>query len=57
MKGNTNNGIKSPSYFFPALVTPFPVIAFINEEVTGCINEEAIVAINDAATGSGSGSG
>ena len=30
-------------------MTPFPVIAFINEETTGCINEEAIGAINEAA--------
>ena len=30
-------------------MTPFPDIAFINEEVTGCINGEAIGAINEVA--------
>ena len=32
-------------------MSPFPVIAFINEEATGCINEEAVGAINEAAIG------
>ena len=32
-------------------MTPFPEIAFINEETTGCINEETIGAINEAAIG------
>ena len=30
-------------------MTPFPVIAFVNEEATGCVNEEAIDTINEAA--------
>ena len=33
IKGNFNNGRNPPS-------CPFPDIAFINEEVTGCINEK-----------------
>ena len=37
--------------FFPALLTPFPDIAFINEETSSCINEEIIGAINEAAIG------
>ena len=43
-KSNANNGIN-------LLSCPFPVIAFINEEATGCINKEAIGDINEAATG------
>ena len=30
--------------FFPALLTPFPDIAFINKEATDCINKEVIGA-------------
>ena len=41
IKSNANNGGNPP----------FPVIAFINEEVTGCINEETIDANNEAAIG------
>ena len=41
IKGNTNNGRNPPSCPFPALMTRFPVIAFINNEATGCVNEEA----------------
>ena len=37
-KGNANNGKSSPS-------CTVVVIAFINEEVKGCINKEAIDAI------------
>ena len=50
-KGNANNRRNPPPYPFPALLTSFPVIAFINEEDTDCINEEAIGAINATATG------
>ena len=42
IKVNANNGKNPPSFHFP-------VIAFFNEEVTGCTNEEAIAAINEAA--------
>ena len=38
-------------YLLTALLTPFPVIVFINEEATGCINEDAIDAINEADIG------
>ena len=38
-------------YLLTVLSTPFPVIAFINEEATGCINEEAIGGINETAIG------
>ena len=48
IKGNANNGRIQPYFRFPS---PFPVIAFINEETAGCINEEAIGAINEAAIG------
>ena len=30
-KGNANNGKNSPSRHFPALMTPFLVVLFINE--------------------------
>ena len=46
IKGNDNNERIPPSRLFPALVTPLAVIALINEEATGCINVEAIGAIN-----------
>ena len=42
IKGNANNGRNPTSCLFLALMTPFPDIAFINEEVTDCTNEEAI---------------
>ena len=42
---------RSPPYYFCALRTPFPVIAFMNEEATGCINKEAIGTINEVASG------
>ena len=51
IEGNTNNRRIPPSSPFPALVTLFLDIAFINEEATGCISEEAIDAINEAAIG------
>ena len=51
IKGNANNGRNLFSCPFPAFLTPFQDIAFINEEATSCINEEAIGAINDAAIG------
>ena len=44
-KGNINNGTNPPLCPFPALLTPSPDKAFINGEVTGCINEENIVAM------------
>ena len=34
---------------FPAFLTPFPKIPFVNEEATGCINEEPIGAIKETA--------
>ena len=42
IKSNVNNG-RNPSSCL------FPVIAFINKEVTSCVNEEATGAINEAA--------
>ena len=44
IKGNVNNGRILPSY-------PFPDIVFTNEEATGCINEEAMIAVNEAVVG------
>ena len=44
IKGNANNGRNPPS-------CPFLVIAFSIKEATGCINKEAISAINEAAIG------
>ena len=41
--------IKTEENHVFVLVTPFPVIAFTNEEATCCINEEAIGPINEAA--------
>ena len=52
IKGNANNERNPFSCPFSALITPFLVIAFINEEATGCIYEEVIGAINGAAIGS-----
>ena len=49
IKINANNDRISPSFHFLALMTPFPVVAFINKEAIGTINEEAIGAINEAA--------
>ena len=51
IKGNANIGRNPPCCSFSDLMTPFPAIAFINEEATGCINEEVIGAINEAAIG------
>ena len=45
IKGNANNERNPPS-------CSSPVIAFINEKVTGCVNEEATGAINEAVIGS-----
>ena len=42
IKGNAKNGRNSPS-------DHFPVTAYINEEATGSINKETIVAIKEAA--------
>ena len=50
IKGNASNGKIPPSFFFSA-VTPFSDIAFVIEEATGCINEEPIGAISEAARG------
>ena len=44
IKDNANNERNPPP-------CPFPVITFINEEVTGCINGEIIDAINEATIG------
>ena len=51
IKVNANNGRIQQSCPFPALMTPFAVTAFINEEATVCINGETIGAINEAAIG------
>ena len=51
IKSNANNGRNPPSFLFSNPMTPFPDIAFINDEINGCINEEAIVAIDEAAIG------
>ena len=48
IKGAAINVKNLPSFSFPPIMTHFPVITFINEEVTGCINKEAIGAINEA---------
>ena len=48
-KGNAINGRNSSFCPFPTLMTPFPDIAFINEDSTGCINEKAMGAINEEA--------
>ena len=49
IKGNANNE-RNPHFCpFPVLLTPFPVIAFFNEEAKDCINEGTIGAINEAA--------
>ena len=44
LKSNAING-RNPPYCL------FPVIEFIDEEATDCINEEVIVVINKAAIG------
>ena len=41
---------RNPPYYFYALLTPSPVIVFMNEEATGCINKEAIGAISEVAS-------
>ena len=51
IKGAAINVKNLPSFSFPPIMTHFPVITFINEEVTGCINKEAIGAINEAVMG------
>ena len=51
IKDNENNGRNIPSCPFPALMTPFPDKAFINEQATGFINEDAIGSINEAPIG------
>ena len=48
-KENTNNGRNLPSCTVSALLSPFTVIAFTNEEATCCVNEEAIGIVNEAA--------
>ena len=49
IKSKANNGQHPPFCHFPILMTPFLLIAFINEEATGCINKEAIGAINEVS--------
>ena len=44
IKGNANDKWNPASCPFPALMTPFPFIIFVNEEAIYCINEEATVA-------------
>ena len=51
IKSNTNNEKNPHSCPFPATMTRFPDISFINEEATGYINEEVIGVINEAAIG------
>ena len=45
IKANANSGRIPPYSLFIALMTPFPVIAFITEEAAGRINVDAIGAI------------
>ena len=45
IKCNPNNERIPPSRPFPVFLTHLPVIAFINEEATGCFNEAAIGAV------------
>ena len=49
IKGYANNGRIPSSCPFHASMTSFPDIAFINEEDTGCINEDVRDAINEPA--------
>ena len=51
IKGNARRKVNEGGNHFSVLLTPFPDIAFIKKEATGCINEEAIDAINEAAIG------
>ena len=51
VKGNANNGRNLPSSPFFGLMTPFPVIGFINEKARSCIKEKAIRAINETTIG------
>ena len=44
-KDNANNRKDPSSGQFPALITPCPVIAFINEEAICAVNEAAIGVI------------
>ena len=48
---STSNTRNRPSCPFSALMTPLPIIAFINEKATGCINEEAMGDIKEAIIG------
>ena len=50
-KGAANNGKNPLFYLISALLTPFSVIEFINEEATGCINQESICAVNETVIG------
>lgn len=49
--GNSNYGRIPSSCSFPAFVTSFSYVPFINEQDTGCINVEAIVAVNKGSKG------
>ena len=51
LKGNANNGRNPLSSPYLGLMTPFPVIAFINEKARSCIKENAIIAINQTTIG------
>ena len=51
IKGNVNNERIFPSCLFPAPLTHFPVIAFINKGATGFINEKITKAVIGANTG------
>ena len=42
IKGNADEGKNSPSCPFPALMTSFPDIEFLNEETTSCISGKVI---------------
>ena len=50
IKGNVYQEEIPPCHFL-ALLTPFPVITFINKKATGFINKEAIDAIVQASIG------
>ena len=45
IKDNANDGKYLPSCPFSAIMTLFSVVAFINEELRGCTNEEVLVLL------------
>ena len=51
VKDNANNGRNPFSSPYFGLMTPFPVIAFINEKARSCIKENVISAFNETTIG------